>query len=93
MLNGRLVVMLEHQSSVNENMPFRFLQSISQIFENGIPDKKAVYRRKLVRLPQPEFIALINAMWRNSVAKIIFLSAGLRETDHRFVFMRKLISM
>ncbi|MCL2193450.1 MAG: hypothetical protein FWB78_08655 [Treponema sp.] len=32
-------------------------QSISLIFENGIPNKKAVYRRKLVRLPQPQFIA------------------------------------
>ena len=41
--------MLGYQSSVNENLPFRFLQSISRIFENGIPDKKAVYRTKLIK--------------------------------------------
>jgi len=74
MLNGRLVVMLEHQSSVNENMPFRFLQSISRIFENGIPDKKAVYRKKLVKLPRPQFIALINAPGRFPDRKVLRLS-------------------
>ena len=25
-INGKLVVLVEHQSSINENMPFRFLQ-------------------------------------------------------------------
>ena len=79
-LNGRLVVMLEHQSSVNENMPFRFLQSISRIFENGIPDKKAVYRRKLVRLPRPEFIALINAPGRFPDRKALRLSDSFMDT-------------
>ena len=74
MFNGRLVVMLEHQSSVNENMPFRFLQSISRIFENGIPDKKAVYRKKLVKLPRPQFIALINAPGRFPDRKVLRLS-------------------
>jgi len=73
-LNGRLVVMLEHQSSVNENMPFRFLQSISRIFENGIPDKKAVYRTKLIRFPRPEFIALVNAPGRFPDRKKLRLS-------------------
>jgi len=74
MLNGRLVVMLEHQSSVNENMPFRFLQSISRIFENGIPNKKAIYGTKLIKLPRPEFIALINAPGRFPDRKALRLS-------------------
>jgi len=73
-LNGRLVVMLEHQSSVNENMPFRFLQSISRIFENGIPNKKAIYGTKLIKLPRPEFIALINAPGRFPDRKALRLS-------------------
>jgi hypothetical protein len=52
--------MVEHQSSINENMPFRFLQPIARIFENNIPDKKAVYRKALIKLPRPEFIVLYN---------------------------------
>jgi len=73
-LNGKLVVMLEHQSSVNENMPFRFLQSISQIFENGILDKKAIYRTKLIKFPRPQFIALVNAPGRFPDRKVMRLS-------------------
>ena len=59
-INGKLVILVEHQSSINENMPFRFLQPIARIFENGIPDRKAVYRKALIRLPRPEFIVLYN---------------------------------
>jgi len=59
-INGKLVVLVEHQSSINENMPFRFLQPIARIFENNIPDKKAVYRKALIKLPRPEFIVLYN---------------------------------
>jgi len=59
-INGKLVVLVEHQSSINENMPFRFLQPIARIFENGIPDRKAVYRKALIKLPRPEFIVLYN---------------------------------
>jgi len=73
-LDGRLVVMLEHQSSVNENLPFRFLQSISRIFENGIPNKKTIYRKRLLKFPRPEFIALINAPGRFPARKVMRLS-------------------
>jgi hypothetical protein len=59
-INGKLVVLVEHQSSINENMPFRFLQPIARMFENGIPDRKAVYRKALIKLPRPEFIVLYN---------------------------------
>ena len=59
-INGKLVILVEHQSSINENMPFRFLQPIARIFENGIPDRKAVYRKALIKLPRPEFIVLYN---------------------------------
>ena len=59
-INGKLVILVEHQSSINENMPFRFLQPIARIFENGIPDRKAIYRKVLIKLPRPEFIVLYN---------------------------------
>jgi hypothetical protein len=45
---------------VNENMPFRFLLPISKLFENGITDKKSVYRKRLIKFPRPEFIVLYN---------------------------------
>ena len=43
LLGGKLVVMVEQESlsTINLNMPFRFLQPIGRILENGISDKKA----------------------------------------------------
>jgi predicted regulator of amino acid metabolism with ACT domain len=58
LVNRRIVVLDEMQSSVNENMPFRCLSHIASIFENTVTDKSAVYRRALVKLPRPVFIVL-----------------------------------
>ena len=33
LIDGKIVVMIEHQSTINENMPFRFLEYIARIYE------------------------------------------------------------
>jgi hypothetical protein len=60
-IGGKLVVLIEHQASLNKNMPFRFLPPVLRLFENSITDKNAVYRQKLIRLQRPEFIVLCNS--------------------------------
>jgi len=60
LVNKSLVVIAEHQSTVNENMPYRMLQYVCRLFENGVTDKKAVYRRALVRHARPRFILFFN---------------------------------
>jgi hypothetical protein len=57
-IDHRLIVLTEQQSSINENMPFRCLSHIASLFENTVTDKTAVYRRGLVKLPRPVFIVL-----------------------------------
>jgi hypothetical protein len=52
------IVLVELQSSINENMPFRCLSHIASLFENTVTDKSAVYRQALVKLPRPVFIVL-----------------------------------
>jgi len=59
-VNGSLVVIAEHQSTINENMPYRMLQYVCRLFESGIADKKVVYRKALVRHPRPRFIVFFN---------------------------------
>jgi len=61
LINRSLVVVAEHQSTINENMPYRMLQYVCRLFENGLPDKKAVYRQTLVRHARPRFIVLLNS--------------------------------
>jgi len=60
LVNGRLVVLIEHQSSINKNMPFRFLYPVERLFEGRFPNKKAPFRKPLVKLPRPQFIVLYN---------------------------------
>ena len=80
-INGKLVVLVEHQSSINENMPFRFLQPIARIFENGIPDRKAIYRKALIKLPRPEFIVLYNGTAPFPDQKVLRLSDAYEQVE------------
>ena len=59
LIDGKIVVMIEHQSTVNENMPFRFLEYIARIYEK-ITSPEEKFGRKLVKLPIPEFYVFYN---------------------------------
>lgn len=59
LLGDTLVVLLEHQSTINPNMPLRFLVYISRIYEK-IVENTSLYSRGLVKIPRPEFIVLYN---------------------------------
>jgi hypothetical protein len=58
-LGDLLVVLIEHQSTVNENMPLRLLLYIAKIYEK-ITEAKDIYRGKRLPVPLPEFIVLYN---------------------------------
>jgi hypothetical protein len=58
-IGNRVVVLIEHQSAVNENMPLRLLLYIAKIYET-ITGEKDIYRKKKIPLPLPEFIVLYN---------------------------------
>jgi hypothetical protein len=56
---GKLVVVLEHQSTVNPNMPLRCLLYLARLYEKII-DNKDVYKSKLISIPRPECFVLYN---------------------------------
>jgi hypothetical protein len=58
-LDGKLVVLVEIQSSINENMPLRLLEYVGRSYEK-IVDRRSIYSRALVKIPKPEFIVLYN---------------------------------
>jgi len=58
-LNDKLVVLIEHQSTVNENMPLRMLQYMTREYQI-ITNRKDLYKKQLVQIPTPEFIVLYN---------------------------------
>ena len=59
MINGKLIVLVEHQSTINENMPLRFLDYVVRLYEKIVPQKSR-YKMNLVHIPTPEFYVFYN---------------------------------
>ncbi len=60
-MDDRFVVLVEHQSSINENMPLRDLLYISTVLKRMI-DSTQLYREKKLMIPRPQFIVFYNGM-------------------------------
>ena len=57
-LDGKLIIVAEHQSSINNNMPVRFLGYIGALYKKYLG--KQVYADAVQVLPSPEFYVLYN---------------------------------
>ena len=79
-IGGKYVVLLEHQSTVNDNMPLRCLMYIARVYEK-LTDDRAIYQEKLLRIPTPEFIVLYNGKKPFPPEKTLRLSDSYKATD------------
>ena len=61
LLDGQLVVLIEHQSTINNNMALRMLIYLGRLYEQILPSD-ALYRSKLIKIPTPKFIVLYNGL-------------------------------
>ncbi len=58
-MDGRFVVLVEHQSSINENMPLRDLLYIATVLKRMV-DSSRLYREKRLMIPRPQFVVFYN---------------------------------
>jgi hypothetical protein len=58
---NKLVIVLEHQSTVNPNMPLRCLLYLARLYEKII-DNRDVYKSRLLTIPRPECFVLYNGL-------------------------------
>jgi predicted transposase/invertase (TIGR01784 family) len=58
-IDGKLIVLIEHQSTINPNMALRLLMYIGRVYEK-IVEGRNIYSSKLLRIPRPEFFVLYN---------------------------------
>lgn len=80
-VKNRVLVISEHQSTVNENMPLRDAIYYGRTIEKLIAPK-ALYRTELIPLPTPEFFVFYNGNKPYPEEKILRLSdAYLEKTD------------
>ena len=82
-IGNKLIFLVEHQSTLNENMPVRLLIGIAELFNRYIRsiDEKAIYLKKLIKLPSPEFYVLYNGKYDAPQQQIMKLSDAFGEND------------
>jgi hypothetical protein len=58
-IDKKLVILIEHQSTINPNMAVRLLLYMAKVYEKLISERN-LYGRKKLSIPRPEFIVLYN---------------------------------
>ncbi|MGP1457878.1 MAG: Rpn family recombination-promoting nuclease/putative transposase [Treponema sp.] len=73
LIDNKIIVLAEHQSTVNENMPLRCLQYVARLYEQ-IQEPRAKYFRILQKIPTPEFYVFYNGRENYPEQKTLKLS-------------------
>lgn len=80
-MDGKLVCFIEHQSTINPNMPLRFFIYAARTYERKFMSGELVYTSKLVRIPAPEFYVLYNG--RTPISQnVLKLSHSFKAEDN-----------
>jgi hypothetical protein len=58
-IGGRVVVIIEHQSTINPNMAMRIFLYAARVYEKKIPGNK-LYSYRTLKVPRPKFYVLYN---------------------------------
>lgn len=68
---GKVLILGEHQSTINGNMPLRCLMYIGRIYEQLIPVRNR-YKKRITPIPKPEFYTFYNGKepWEQEVLKL-----------------------
>ena len=59
LIDGNLVVFVEHQSTINYNMPLRMLMYVGRVME-ALMKSKDIYREEMLAIPDVEFYVIYN---------------------------------
>ena len=68
-----LVILIEHQSTINPNIALRLLLYIARIYEKIVVEKN-IYASRLIHIPRPEFFVLYNGVSPYPDEKLLKLS-------------------
>ena len=59
LIGKRILILVEHQSTINNNMPFRLLLYVAEIYKQIVPED-ARYAKDIEEIPMPVFFVLYN---------------------------------
>ena len=72
-VGGQHVLLTEHQSTTNANMPLRMLMYLAEVYRRYV-DADAVYRKRLIPLPAPKFYVFYNGIEKMPDTWSLYLS-------------------
>ncbi|MCL1912147.1 MAG: Rpn family recombination-promoting nuclease/putative transposase [Leptospirales bacterium] len=78
-VNKKMVILIEHQSTIDESMPLRILSYIVRVYEKII--NRNILKENLGKIARPEFIVLYNGKTPFPEEKFIRLSDLFEELD------------
>jgi predicted transposase/invertase (TIGR01784 family) len=84
-LNGMLIVLIEHQSSWNPNMPFRIFLYIAEVLRRIYHDPKPFYSPNLVRINNVRCFVLYNGREDRPNVTWLKLSDAFKEVTDEIV--------
>lgn len=73
-VENNFLVLIEHQTTVNENMPFRCLSYVAELLNNLIVDKDKLYHKALIRFPAPRFYVFYDGDAKEPLEREMHLS-------------------
>ena len=73
LVDNKIIVLAEHQSTVNPNMPLRCLEYVTRLYEH-IQNPRDRYSRTLKKIPLPAFYVFYNGVEKLPAQKILKLS-------------------
>ena len=75
LFRGKFLVIVEHQSTINENMPLRILFYVAELLRQYADKyKNKIYTEQLLHLPEPKFFIFYNGRKKESARRTMRLS-------------------
>ena len=79
---NNFLVMIEHQSTPNENMPLRMLFYVAELFKQYIePFKEKIYQLNQIELPTPKFYLFYNGRKNEPEQRQMKLSTAFKNSS------------
>ena len=77
-IDGKEMLLSEHQSTINPNIPVRCLLYVAREYEKMIPQRDR-YRSRLIEIPKPNFVMFYNGVRNYPDEQVLKLSSAYRE--------------
>lgn len=87
-IGNRFIMLTEHQSTINKNMPMRMFLYLAREYEKIVLNS-TIYKENLVKVPTPELVVLYNGKQKYKKESILKLSDAFLEREWDFALELK----